>query len=461
MEIDLERKKNILSSDMSMKWYHFLGDGTTQFGLNAITGLIGMLTYFYTDKIGLSAGIVGSILLVTKIIDAFTDLIMGEIVDRTKSKWGKVRPWFLWMSIPVIISVIAVFYIPPYKSNLFKVTYALITNIILTAVVYTAVAIPYGCLVSIRTNKIKERSKIGIVRSIFGYLAGMLIAVGLIPATNMLGGTQDAWIKISIIVAIICGISFLLTFISSKESNENTDKVEEKIKFTESLKLLFQNKYWTIMFVVMFISNIGYSLSASTGIYYAKYILGNENLVGIMGAVGVIPVVMGFALVGPMINKFGLTCTTRITLFAGIIANLVRAFIPYSFISALVCGGVTTFSTIPMMSIGGVLVANTIEYGEWIHGKRIVGMTNSVISFGSKIGAGLGTAIIGWFLVLGRYDGTLEVQPDSAINMILVICIYLPLVLFIMMYMLLKKYDLDNKYPQIIEELSKRRKNNI
>ena len=214
------------------------------------------------------------------------------------------------------------------------------------------------------------------------------------------------------------------------------------------------------MFVVMFISNIGYSLSASTGIYYAKYILGNENLVGIMGAVGVIPVVIGFMLVGPMVKKFGLTRTTRITLFAGIIANIVRVFTPYSFISALVCGAVTTFATIPIMSIGGVLVANTIEYGEWLHGKRIIGSTNSIISFGSKIGAGIGTAIIGWILAIGKYDGQLAVQPDSAIQMILVICIYLPLVLFIMMYLILGKYDLDEKYPLIIKELSKR-KNSI
>ena len=458
MEINLQSKNSISSNETNMKWYHFLGDGTTQFGLNAITGLIGMLTYFYTDKIGLSAGIVGSILLATKIIDAFTDLIMGGIVDRTKTKWGKIRPWFLWMIIPVIISVISLFYIPSNKSDLFKSIYALVTNIMLTAVVYTAVAIPYGCLVSVRTNKIEERSKMGIVRSMFGYVAGMLIAVGLIPITNMMGGSQQSWINISIILSVICAISFFLTFITSKESNENNDNIEEKISFKESFTLLLKNKYWIIMFVVMFISNIGYSLSASTGIYYAKYILGNENLVGIMGAVGVIPVVIGFMLVGPMVKKFGLTRTTRITLFAGIIANIVRTFTPYSFISALVCGAVTTFATIPMMSIGGVLVANTIEYGEWLHGKRIIGSTNSIISFGSKIGAGIGTAMIGWILAIGKYNGQLAVQPDSAIQMILVICIYLPLVLFIIMYLILGKYDLDEKYPLIIKELSKRKK---
>lgn len=457
MESALKENKKYINKEKNMKWYHFLGDGSTQFGLNAINGLIGVLTYFYTDKIGLSAGVVGTILLVTKVIGAFTDLAMGAIVDKTKSRFGKVRPWFLWMALPVIVSIILIFYIPANSSSLFKGTYALITNIIATAVVYTAVAIPYGCLVAVRTNKVEERSKMGITRSIFGYISGMIIAIGLIPITNMLGGNQKAWINVSTVVGVVCGITFLLTFLVSKEETVKIEKKEEKISFKESLILLFKNKYWVIMFIVMFISNIGYSLSASTGIYYAKYVLGNENLVGIMGAIGLVPVILGFSVIGPMVKKYGLAKTTRITLFIGIVANIIRVFTPYSFTAALICGGITTFATIPMMSIGGVLINNTIEYGEWLYGKRIIGMTNSVSSFGGKIGAGIGTAMIGWILTFGNYNGALSVQPNSAVQMILVLCIHLPLVLFILMYIILRKYDLDEKYPEILEELSNRK----
>ena len=456
MKINLKENKKFINKEKNMKWYHFLGDGSTQFGLNAINGLIGVLTYFYTDKIGLSAGVVGTILLVTKVIGAFTDLAMGSIVDKTKSRFGKVRPWFLWMALPVIVSIISIFYIPANSSSSFKSVYALITNILAIAVVYTAVAIPYGCLVAVRTNKVEERSKMGITRSIFGYISGMIIAIGLIPITNMLGGTQKAWINVSIVFGVVCGLTFLLTFLVSKEETVKIEKKEEKISFKESLILLFKNKYWIIMFGVMFVSNIGYSLSASTGIYYAKYVLGNENLVGIMGAIGLVPVILGFLVIGPMVRKYGLAKTTRITLFIGIVANIIRIFTPYSFISALICGGITTFATIPMMSIGGVLINNTIEYGEWLHEKRIIGMTNSVSSFGGKIGSGIGTAMIGWILTLGNYNGALAVQPKSSVQMILVLCIHLPLVLFVLMYLNLRKYDLDEKYPQILEELANR-----
>ena len=445
----------------TMRWYHFLGDGTTMLALNALSGLVGMLTYFYTDKIGLSAGIVGTILLATKFCDAFTDLFMGRIVDKTKSKWGKARPWFLWMSLPIGLIIIALFCIPANASNTVKNIYAFITNILATAVIYTAIAIPYGCIMATRTKSIAERGTMGIVRSIFGYIAGMVISILLIPITNMLGGDQAAWIKVAIVFGIISFISLIITFATSKEQvvdvKENAEVLEDDISFKESIVLLFKNKYWVMMLVIMLILNITYSLNGSTGVYYTKYILGNENLVGIMGAVGLIPVFVGFALVGPMIRFFGLSKTAKIAFLIGIAASIVRVFTPYSFMSALIGGAFITFSTIPMMAVGGVLVNNTIEYGEWKYGKRIVGMTNSASGFGSKIGSGLGAAMIGWFLALGGYDGTLAVQSQTATNMILFICVYLPAILLVVMYLILRKYDLDEKYPQIVKELEERK----
>lgn len=447
----------------TMRWYHYFGDGIAQIGLNAITGLVGMLTYFYTDKVGIAAGTVGTILLITKLIDAVTDIFMGRIVDMTKSKWGKARPWFLWMAIPAGISIISLFSIPANASSGFKNAYALITNIIATAIIYTSIAIPYGCLMSMRTKSVEERGKMGISRAIFGYIIGIVVAIFLIPITNMLGGDQNAWIKLAIIFGIVSAISLLITFASSKEQNTealvNETAEEDNVSFKESIVLLFKNKYWVIMLFSMFILNVIASLSTSTGIYYTKYILGNENLVAVMGSIGLIPVIVGFALTGPMIKKLGIAKTIKIALLIGILASIVRAFTPYSFTSAIVCGAFITFATIPMMAVGGVLVVNTIEYGEWKYGKRIVGMTNSAGSFGMKVGSGLGAAMIGWILALGHYDGTLAAQPDSAIITILILCVYLPLVLFLILYLLIRKYDLEAKYPQIVKELEERKAN--
>lgn len=447
----------------TMRFHHYLGDGAGQVALNSINGLIGMLTYFYTDKVGMAAATVGTIMLVTRVLDAITDLIMGKVVDSTKSKYGKARPWMLWTAIPTLLAIILLFTVPTDASTTTKTIYALITVTFATAIIYTAIAIPYGSLMAMRTKSSEERGKMGITRSVFGYIIGMVIAIILIPLTNMLGGDQGAWIKVAVVLGLLSSISLYMTFLASKEQNDVGIKQEQEdnIPFFVSIKLLFKNKYWIIMLFAQLFINMMYVLSGSTGVYYTKYILGNENLVGIMGAVGLIPVFLGFALVGPMIKKFGLTKTARIGLALGIIASLIRCFMPYSFMAALILGGVATFATIPMMAVGGVLVNNTVEYGEWKSGKRLVGMVNSANSFGIKIGSGLAAAMIGWILAFGNYDGALATQPDSAITSILVLTVYLPLALFVITYLLLRKYDLDEKYPQIVKELEERKGNHL
>lgn len=442
----------------TMRFHHYLGDGATQLATNTISGLVGIITYFYTDKIGLAAATVGTIMLLVRILDAFTDLIMGKLVDGTKTKYGKARPWLLWVSIPTLFAVIMLFTVPVNASITFKYIYVFFTLFFATGIIFTMIAIPYGSLLALRTRSTEERGKMGITRAVFGYIIGMIIAILLIPGSNMLGGDQKAWIIIGVVLGVVSSIALLITFLSTKEkTEEQTTEEEEKVSFSASLKLIFKNKYFVIALFITLFSQMLFALNGSTGVYYAKYILGNENLVGIMGAVGLIPTFLGFAVVGPMMKKFGLAKTARIGMLIGIIATGIRSFMPYSFIATLVLGSFSTFATIPIMAIGGVLVTNTIEYGEWQSGKRLVGMVNSASSFGMKIGIGLGTAMVGWILALGHYDGTLAIQPDSAMISILVINIYLPLILFIFTYLLLRIYTLDEKYPQIVKELEERK----
>ena len=211
------------------------------------------------------------------------------------------------------------------------------------------------------------------------------------------------------------------------------------------------------MLLVNLIINIVYSISGSTGIYYTKYILKNENLVAVMGAFGLIPVFIGFALIGPMIKRFGVCKSAKIGILIAIIGGIIRGIFPYSFPVALAAGGLSTFGTIPMMAVGGVMTTNTIEYGEWKYGKRIIGMTNSASGFGSKMGSGLGAAMIGWLLALGHYDGALAVQAAPAVRMILMVCIYIPLILMVVIYLFLRKYDLDEKYTGILKDLENRK----
>lgn len=452
----------------SMRKIDYLGDGLGQIPLNIMSGLVGQLTYFYTEKVGLAAGMIGTMLLVAKLFDAVTDLIMGKIMDAGHSPKGKCRPWFLRMAIPTLVMTVMMFTVPKNAGSGFQMAYVLITNILLSAVIYTAIAIPYGALMAVRTASSEERGKMGTFRAAFGYIAGMFISILLVPVTNMLGGDQAAWIKLAVILAVISFASLLILYkvtkenviVEAAEKNENGKagaEKEDNVSFAEGLKLLFKNKYWVLMLIANMLMSISYALSGSGGTYYAKYILGNDNLVALLGAVGLIPTFLGFILVGPLASKFGMTKTTLGCAVLGALACVVRAFTPYSIVSCILGGSVTTFATIPMMCLFGAMINNCVEYNEWKFGKRLVGMTNSASSFGSKISGGIGGSLIGWLLGAAGYNAMLAVQPKAVDTAIFAFSIYIPLALFIGLIILLKMYDLEKKYPEIMADLQARR----
>ena len=200
-----------------MRVKDYFGDATGQFALNAMSTLVGQLTYFYTDKVGRAAGAIATMFIVCKIIDAFTDLIMGNIIDHTKPGKEKYRPWLLKAGIPAGIVMVLMFTVPKI-GDVGQIIYVTITNILLTAVLYTAMAIPYNSLMTVRTNSQEERGIMGTWRAATGYVAGMIFAICMIPITNALGGNQNAWIKFGFIMGIIVILAALICYATSRET---------------------------------------------------------------------------------------------------------------------------------------------------------------------------------------------------------------------------------------------------
>ena len=438
----------------------YLLDASGQVGTGIFTFLAGQLTYFYTDKVGVSAATATSVFLIVKIVDAISDIIMGKIFDNTKSANGKCAPWFLRMAIPAFIVLISLFTVPKGLSETGQFLYLLITNLIHTSVVATAVLIPYNSLLSLRTNSVEERSKMSVIRCLVGMIIAMVLTIGLIPLTNILGGDQMAWIKVAVGAAVIVLISFLLTYKTSKNALDTGDEdaVEEKsLPFIKTVSLLVTNKYWILMLIIKAVSAIAYALSQSSGVYYAKWILGDDNLVAILGAIGMIPTLLGYVVVVPISKKIGMNNTIIGGYVISIVASIVRCFMPTSFMATLIAGSFVTLGTIPMMCFSGVLTNNITTYNEWKYGDKMVGMTNSVLSFGDKVANGLGSFLLGSVLTLGAYNGELTVQPDSSITAILAICIYIPMVVYILLLILVRFFDLEKIYPKLLKEIEERK----
>lgn len=206
----------------TMRIGDYLADCGGQFALNAMTGLVSAVLYFYTEKVGVAAATAANVLLAAKIVDAFTDLIMGKIMDNGKSPKGKCRPWFLRMAIPAFVAIVALFTVPAGLTGFAQVAYLFLSNVFLTAIVSTAIMIPYSAILVMRTKSLEERNKMGIFRAAAGYVIGMVIAIALVPLTNMLGSNgvadQAAYIKFAVVVGALSMIFLFILYKTSKET---------------------------------------------------------------------------------------------------------------------------------------------------------------------------------------------------------------------------------------------------
>ena len=451
-----ELGKDVNGVQKVMHGREYFTDALGQLPLNAITALAGQMTYFYTNKVGMAAATVGTILLIAKCVDALTDLIMGKIVDNTNTKYGKARPWLLRMTFPVMIALIMLFTVPK-ASNGVQAVYALLTNIFASAICYTAIAVPFYTMIAYSTKSSEEKGKMGTFRSAVGYAVGVGLGIGLIPITNALGGDQTAWVKFAIILAVISGIGLFICFKGAKErfvENEEEQKKEKAVSIIQGLGILIKNTYWIKITVFGVCMNVMYAMIMAAPIYYAQYIVGNPGFYSVINTVNLIPSIIGFVSVGFLIKKFGLANTAKYASVIGIFGCVVRCIFPGNVMVTLVFGSVVMYATIPLISVLPALVLNTSEVNMENFGVKITGMTNASNSFVGKIGSGIGSAAIGWVLAIGGFDKVAAggAMTQGVTTAIYALNIYIPLAMFIIMLLILSRYDLEDKLPELIRK---------
>ncbi|HFI0700923.1 TPA: glucose PTS transporter subunit IIA [Streptococcus suis] len=450
-----------------MRIRDYFADSMGQFSLNVIMGIAGQLTYFYTDKVGLAAGAVATVFMLNKIIDGFTDLFMGSIVDNTPAGKEKYRPWLLKAGIPAGLLLVAMFLVPA-GPDWFRFAYVMVMNLVVTDILYSAIAIPYISLQVVRTNSQEERSNIGTWRAAAGYVSGMIMAIVVIPITNILGGDVAAWVKVVSFFGALIVCSMLICYryarekavdsrqVATEKTAVNTE-VEDKINYKEALSKLVKNKYWLILIVLNFATQVTWSINGAAGTYYAKWIYGNDNLVAMTGGLGLIASIIGFVTLAPLVKKFGPTKLLRAMALITTLLTAVRIFNPADFMFNTAIGLITTFTGIPMMALGGVLMAMVIDYNDFLFGTKMVGRSTSARSFTDKIGAGLGLAMIGWCLAIAGYDASQTQATEAVRQAIFTFSIYIPLILSIVSYVCLRKFDLEGRMVEIYAAIAERR----
>ena len=443
-----------------LKWYHKVGYGSGDVAGNCVYALLTAFMMIYlTDTIGLSMGIVSTLIAVSKIFDGVSDFFFGRMIDKTHTKMGKARPWMLWPYIGCSITLVACFAIPMSWGDTAQYIFFFIAYTLLNAVFFTANNIAYASLTALITKNTSERVQLGSFRFIFAFGTKIFIEAITIHAVAWLGGGAFGWRTIAIIYAILGLVANTISVFSVKELPEADEGMEEeraeehKLTFMKSFKLLLKNKYYVIICVTYIMTQI-YASVIGIGTYYAKYILGNEGLFSDLSLAINITMVVALTALPIVIQKMGgmykLNVLGYLVAAIGRVGVLVAAYMG-NFPLMLAFTALSTLGIAPLQGDLNALIASCSEYTTLTTGHRLDGMMYSCSSLGIKVGGALGTAICGWLLDSTGYVENAAVQTPGTVNMLHFLYLWAPVIICVVVMFLLSRLKVEKANVQLLK----------
>lgn len=421
-----------------------------------------LLIYFYTNVVGISAGSVGMIMLVSRVFDGVSDVIMGTIIDRTHSKYGKARIWILRLAVPYALAAVFLFTMPGL-GDMGKVIYAFVTYNIMNTVVYTAISQPFHALGSLMSRDRRERDVICNIRMILSITASMIITAFTLPLINKLAvviqNEQAAWIIVTAVYAAVSVFVLINTYITCTERVQTAQKVKENIPFLKALKATVTNPYFLIALGLMLFYTVYQIIIGTDLTYYCQYVLNDVDLVMPLSAAEKIATIAGIALLPRILPRFGKRSLICVGCLVGIAGQLIFLLnitsVPLGIVTCIMRG----IGIAPFYGVQYSLPSDAIEYGHWKTGMRIEGLMFSSMSMGQKAGSGFTSAIMGAVLSMAAFDGlkaTAAEQAPAAIEAIKSFYLYVPIGIWLIMFLIAACYRLDKKYDRMMGELMAR-----
>lgn len=416
-----------------MKWWQKLCYGAGDFGSNyALTFVTSFALIYMTDAVGLNAGILGTLIMISKCLDGVTDVLFGTLMDRTNSKMGKARPWMFWSTFPLAVSEIMLFMVPQASATL-QYVYFFVVYTLLNAFFYTANNIAYSSLTALVTKNPNERVQMGSIRYMFAAAAVLCINAMTVGLVDNFGGGLEGWRTVAIIYTIIMVVFNMIGVLFIKEiPQEKTEKkANAAADFWRNMKLLVKNRYCMLILAYYILYYLSSGINGGVGVYFCKYVLGNASLLGLFTMATMIPAIIGLIITPFVVKKFGIyNVNSKGMIVSAIFAGLF-AFAGYqgNFTLMLVFLAIRAIFASPMMGTLNAVISEASHYTYLKEGVHLDGTMFSCSSMGMKVGGGLGSAVCGWLLALGGYDGLAEVQTAGAISMITFMYLLMPLII--------------------------------
>lgn len=440
------------SNSQKLSLFEKIGYGSGDAAVNVvISSMFLIITFFYTDVFGLKPKDMAILFLLVRFIDALADPIMGLITDKFTTRWGRYRPYFLFLSVPFGISVFLTFTTPDFDYT-GKLIYAYVTYIFVN-LMFTTVTIPYISLIGVLTSDSKERLSANGFRLFFAKIAAFLVSI-VVPILAEKLGKDDLARGYQLamgIMALLGTLLFLFCFFTTKERIEH--EVDKK-PVSEQLKLLFKNGQWTLLFGVCFFGTVGYVIRGSVAIFYAKYFLGGDASVqSTFMATGVTAAILAMP-VSTYITKH--YCKIKLfkwsQLAVGVI-SLVMFFVvkPGDMVLAYVIYFILSFVVDLHAPVFWSAIAEAVDYGHAETGKRVSGLSFGGISFAQKAGMGVAGAAVGYLLDFFEYSPD-DVQNETTLVGLALMLTIIPGVFHLIMGGLMFRYKITDEYYETIKK---------
>ena len=445
-----------------LKWYNKIGYGSGDIAGNVVYALLSaFVMIFLTDTVGMNAGVVGTLIAVSKLFDGVSDIFFGSLIDKTHSRMGKARPWMFYGYFGCAICLVAIFCIPAGSGAAVQYAWFFIAYTLLNAGFYTANNIAYSALTALITKNNHERVQMGSIRFMFAFGTSMLIQTITVGLVAHFGGGAAAWRTVAIIYAIVGIISNTLSVMSVRELSpeelaegeevqEQAD-AEEKYNLVDAFKLLIQNKYYLMICASYILMQI-YTATLNMGIYYMTYVLKNANLLGVFSWAINIPMIIGLLFTPTLVAKFGGMYKLNLMGYTlGTIGRLGVVIAGYlgSVPLMLACTAVAAIGMSPLQGDMNALIATCSEYTFLTHGKRVDGTMYSCTSLGTKLGGGIGTALAGWLLAFSGYVGGAAQQSASTMNMLHIMYLWMPMIFNLLITLILTRLNVEKANEEL------------
>ncbi|PQV89258.1 glycoside-pentoside-hexuronide family transporter [Cronobacter sakazakii] len=405
------------------------------------------MMFFYTDIFGIPAGFVGTMFLLARALDAISDPAMGLIADRTRSRWGKFRPWVLFGALP--FGVVCVFaYSTPELSLSGKMIYAAVTYTLLT-LMYTVVNIPYCALGGVITSDPQQRISLQSWRFVLATAGGMLSTVLMMPLVNFFGGEDKAF-GFQAGIAVLAAVAFLMLAFCFFTTKERVEAPPNTSTMREDLRDILQNDQWRVVGVLTILNILAVCVRGGAMMYYVTWIMGDAALFSWFLGLYCVGNLFGSALAKPLTDWKCKVSVFWWTNAARAVLSVAMFFVPMSatvvmFVFIFVIGVLHQLVT----PIQWVMMSDTVDYGEWRNGKRLTG-----ISFAGTL--------IGWMLAGGGYDAAAKTQNSATLTIIVSLFTLAPGICYVLSAIIAKRYyTLKTPFlKNILAELAKSARHN-